>query len=458
MTEIVKETVTMPLLALRGLVCFPQVLLHFDVGRTKSVKALNAAMESGQKIYLVAQKNLFDEEPDEAGLYGMGCVAHIRQILRMPDETVRVLVEGKYRAKHISLDESGEFPVATLEKCEDAPIKNRKVYVETLARKIRAEFDAYATSGIKLAKDIPLTVAESDDIKFLSDFIAFNIPVPVDDKQYILEQLNPVTRGKLVVELVPDCERCNIENSRILTYLYESIENQIDTSLWDYYDSIEENEENVDDQTVDEFVEIVQSSDVLERLKTFLREKGEKGKKLVVAAVVWLMLNFLSGLLNHYSEPIYRMLTPSFLRQEENAETVELTEIPANTEIHVWNHTENNYIEITYQIDGQDYTGYITKEELDKNTELISSEITFEKICFINDITAVLSNRWKVTPDSVYEFLNGENNLINTYILKNYEALSLLEESALINNIEDYCEYNDIVIPVEKNDISEATE
>ena len=248
------------------------------------------------------------------------------------------------------------------------------------------------------------------------------------------------------------------ENSRILTYLYESIENQIDTSLWDYYDSIEENEENVDDQTVDEFVEIVQSSDVLERLKNFLREKGEKGKKLVVAAVVWLMLNFLSGLLNHYSEPIYRMLTPSFLRQEENAETVELTEIPVNTEIHVWNHTENNYIEITYQIDGQDYTGYITKEELDKNTELISSEITFEKICFINDITAVLSNKWKVTPDSVYEFLNGENNLINTYILKNYEALSLLEESALISNIEDYCEYNDIVIPVEKNDISEASE
>ncbi len=231
MTEIIKETVTMPLLALRGLVCFPEVLLHFDVGRTKSVKALNAAMESGQKIYLVAQKNLFDEEPDEAGLYEMGCVAHIRQILRMPDETVRVLVEGKYRAKHIALDESGEFPLATLEKCEDKPIKNRKVYVETLARKIRAEFEAYALSGIKLAKDIPLAVAESDDIKFLSDFIAFNIPVPVDDKQYILEQLNPVTRAKLVVELLgKEKEIISIDKK-----IGEKVKSQIDENQKEYY-------------------------------------------------------------------------------------------------------------------------------------------------------------------------------------------------------------------------------
>ncbi len=282
MTEIVKDTVKMPLLALRGLVCFPEVLLHFDVGRTKSVKALNAAMESGQKIYLVAQKNLFDEEPDEAGLYSMGCVAHIRQILRMPDETVRVLVEGKYRAKHVSLDESGEFPLATLEKCEDKPIKNRKVYVETLARKIRAEFEAYAGSGIKLAKDIPLTVAESDDIKFLSDFIAFNIPVPVDDKQYILEQLNPVTRAKLVVELLgKEKEIISIDKK-----IGEKVKSQIDENQKEYYlkEQIKainyELYGDTDDDEIDSYFEKISKLGASKEVKEKLNKEVAKLQKM----------------------------------------------------------------------------------------------------------------------------------------------------------------------------------
>lgn len=282
MTEIIKDTVKMPLLALRGLVCFPEVLLHFDVGRTKSVKALNAAMESGQKIYLVAQKNLFDEEPDEAGLYSMGCVAHIRQILRMPDETVRVLVEGKYRAKHVSLDESGEFPVATLEKCEDTPIKNRKVYVETLARKIRAEFEAYASSGIKLAKDIPLTVAESDDIKFLSDFIAFNIPVPVDDKQYILEQLNPVTRAKLVVELLgKEKEIISIDKK-----IGEKVKSQIDENQKEYYlkEQIKainyELYGDTDDDEIDSYFEKISKLGASKEVKEKLNKEVAKLQKM----------------------------------------------------------------------------------------------------------------------------------------------------------------------------------
>ena len=282
MTETINSTVKMPLLALRGLVCFPGVLLHFDVGRKKSVKALNAAMESGQKIYLVAQKNLFDEEPDEAGLYSMGCVAHIRQILRMPDETVRVLVEGKYRARHTELDEEGSFPVATIEKCEDAPIKNRKVYVETLARKIRAEFEAYAESGIKLAKDIPLTVAESDDINFLSDFIAFNIPVPVDDKQYILEQLNPVTRGKLIVELLgKEREILNIDKK-----IGEKVKSQIDENQKEYYlkEQIKainyELYGDTDEDEVDEYYSKISKLAANEKVKERLNKEVAKLQKM----------------------------------------------------------------------------------------------------------------------------------------------------------------------------------
>ena len=113
------------------------------------------------------------------------------------------------------------------------------------------------------------------------------------------------------------------------------------------------------------------------------------------------------------------MIATTFLRQEESVEATELTEIPRNTEIHVWNEVTNNYVEITYQLNGTEYQGYITKDELENNTELVSGEVTYEHISFINDMVEVLAERWDADPDSVYKFLNNETNLVNTYILNN---------------------------------------
>ncbi len=232
MTENYTENlVTLPALALRGLVCFPGVTLHFDVGRKKSIKALSASTERGQKIFLVAQKNIFDENPSEAELYEMGCVARVCQVLRMSDDSVKVLVEGLYRAKLVELDNDGGYMQAVVQRCENTVPRNRQVYLETLARKIRAEFDAYASKGIKLAPDIALTVASSDDVGFLSDFITFNIPVPVDDKQFILEQLNPVTRAKITLELLgKESQIIDIDKK-----IGEKVRNQIDENQREYY-------------------------------------------------------------------------------------------------------------------------------------------------------------------------------------------------------------------------------
>ena len=225
------NTKLIPALALRGLVCFPGVMLHFDVGRKKSIKALNAAMERGQKIFLVAQKNVYDENPNEDELYKIGCVARICQVLRMSDDSVKVLVEGLYRAKTVSLDNSGGFLTAAIEKCEIKEPHHRQVYLETLARKIRAEFESYASTGIKLAPDIPVTVASNDDVGFLADFIAFNIPVPVDDKQYILEQLNPITRAKITLELLgKETQIIDIDRR-----IGEKVKTQIDDNQREYY-------------------------------------------------------------------------------------------------------------------------------------------------------------------------------------------------------------------------------
>ncbi|MBQ1186924.1 MAG: LON peptidase substrate-binding domain-containing protein, partial [Clostridia bacterium] len=222
---------SMPALALRGLVCFPGVMLHFDVGRKKSIKALNAAMESGQRIFLVAQKNVYDEDPQNEEIYNIGCVARICQVLRLSDDSVKVLVEGLYRAKTVELDSSGNFLVARVQKCEIPLVKNRKVYLETLARKIRTEFEYYASKGIKLAPDIAETVASNDDVGFLADFISFNIPVPVDDKQFVLEQLNPVTRAKVALELLSK-EGQIIDIDRKIG---ERVKTQIDDNQREYY-------------------------------------------------------------------------------------------------------------------------------------------------------------------------------------------------------------------------------
>lgn len=226
-----ENTKILPALALRGLVCFPGVMLHFDVGRKKSIKALNTAMERGQRIFLVAQKNVYDEEPGSDEIYDIGCVARICQILRMSDDSVKVLVEGLYRAKMVELDSSGSFLTAKVVKCEIPLIRNRKVYLETLARKIRHEFEAYASKGIKLAPDIAATVASNDEVGFLADFITFNIPVPVDDKQFVLEQLNPVTRAKVALELLgKEGQIIDIDRK-----IGEKVRTQIDDNQREYY-------------------------------------------------------------------------------------------------------------------------------------------------------------------------------------------------------------------------------
>ncbi len=226
-----ENTKVLPALALRGLVCFPGVMLHFDVGRKKSIKAISAAMERGQRIFLVAQKNVYDEEPGNEEIYNIGCVARICQVLRMSDDSVKVLVEGLYRAKTVELDSSGSFMTATVQKCEIPLVRNRKVYLETLARKIRNEFDAYAAKGIKMAPDIAATVASNDDVGFLADFIAFNIPVPVDDKQFVLEQLNPVSRAKVALELLgKETQIIDIDRK-----IGEKVRNQIDDNQREYY-------------------------------------------------------------------------------------------------------------------------------------------------------------------------------------------------------------------------------
>ncbi len=222
---------TFPALALRGLVAFPDMLLTLDVGRKKSVNALSYAMDKNVPIYLVTQKDILVEDPKASELYDMGCLCRVRQVLKMPDGGAKVLVKGIYRARHVNFTDNGSHYVATIEKCEDKPIRNREVYIESLIRRIRLEFERYANVVGNLPNDIVLGVATNDNLSDLCDFIAFNVPAPYDDKQYVLEQLNVVTRAKILLELL----RKEREVAEIDNQISQKTRIRIDENQRDYY-------------------------------------------------------------------------------------------------------------------------------------------------------------------------------------------------------------------------------
>lgn len=195
----------MPVLALRGLVVFPGTVLSFDVARKKSVAAVKYAAEHGGLLYAAAQREVFVEDPKEEDLYPIGCVVRIRQVLKISDNTVKVLVDGLYRAKAGAVS-FGAFLSAGITRLEDKPIKNRPVYLESLIRRIRTQFEKYVEVYSNMAPDVVMQVAVSDDVGKLADFIASSVPAPYDDKQYILEQTDPVRRAKILIEML-DKER-----------------------------------------------------------------------------------------------------------------------------------------------------------------------------------------------------------------------------------------------------------
>lgn len=231
MLDINNNAVNMPLLALRGLVVFPKTVASFDVARKKSANALASAMEGDRKLFVVTQSNFYVEEPTRDDLYSIGCVVRVKQVLKVSDTLVKVLVEGLCRAEYTNFRSGKKFYTADVLCCEEKAVTNREVYKETLLRRIRAQFHKYITVLPGIAPDIVMTVDSVTDLSFISDYIAFNIPAPFDDKQFVLEQLSPVKRAKILIELL-DKER---EIGEIDRKINEKTRVVIDENQREYY-------------------------------------------------------------------------------------------------------------------------------------------------------------------------------------------------------------------------------
>ena len=183
---------TMPLLPLRDIVVFPSMVVPLFVGRDKSVNALEKAMGAEKKIFLAAQTKAKTDTPGEGDIYRMGTVANILQILRLPDGTVKVLVEGDYRARIMSFVPHPEHFVAQLEAIEET--EEKSVEIEALMRGVRSSFEIYSKHNKKITQEILDTVAGIENASRLADTVASYMPFKLETKQKLLETLNALQR------------------------------------------------------------------------------------------------------------------------------------------------------------------------------------------------------------------------------------------------------------------------
>ena len=188
------SAVTVPVLALRGLTIFPRMPLHFDVGRPQSILAVEEAMETGGPIFLVAQRELIAETPKRNDLWDIGTLCDVRQILRLPGDNMRVMVEGTVRGRLHALTRTEPFLKGEIEALPEPPVRKPTPRTEALIRNTYEALERYASVQPKLTPDILLRVLGSQDPGYIADYIAQNITMRNEDKQRILEELRPVAR------------------------------------------------------------------------------------------------------------------------------------------------------------------------------------------------------------------------------------------------------------------------
>jgi len=189
-TTLSSAPIDLPLLPLRDVVVFPHMVIPLFVGRPKSIKALEAAMESERRIMLVAQKTAAKDEPSVQDMFEVGCVATILQLLKLPDGTVKVLVEGQQRAV-VNKIEDGESHftanVSPVEAASSADVADKSSETEALRRAVMQQFDHYVKLNKKIPPEILTSISSIDDAGRLADTIAAHLPLKLDAKQVILD-------------------------------------------------------------------------------------------------------------------------------------------------------------------------------------------------------------------------------------------------------------------------------
>jgi ATP-dependent Lon protease len=223
------ETQSLPLLPLRDVVVFPHMVIPLFVGRPKSIKALETAMEAGKNILLVAQKSAAKDEPVPEDMYEIGCLANILQMLKLPDGTVKVLVEGVQRARLLKIEDQRALFVADIELI---PVEERTDNeIEAMRRTVLAQFDQYVKLNKKIPPEVLTSLAGIEEAGRLADTIAAHLPLKLEQKQEVLEVFGVSERlEKLLGQLEAELDILQVEKR-----IRGRVKRQMEKSQREYY-------------------------------------------------------------------------------------------------------------------------------------------------------------------------------------------------------------------------------
>ena len=221
-TRVTKKLSNMPVLPLRGLLVYPTMVLHIDVGRERSIAALEHAMLGDSTIFLVTQKDLRVDSPVKSDLYKMGTLAKVKQMLKLPNGTLRILVEGLNRAEMVSYKDAEKFAIADLEIFEDDQFKDSET--EALMRTVLSYFEKYAKSSNKITTETIESVLDIEEPGRLADVVASHLPFKINEKQEVLDITNIKKRlDHLMIRLHDEQEILNLEK-KISTKVKQAME------------------------------------------------------------------------------------------------------------------------------------------------------------------------------------------------------------------------------------------
>ncbi len=226
------DVVRLPAIALRGLVVFPSNVIHFEVGRAKSIAAIESAMTSGNSLFLVTQKDMDVDAPTASDLFSYGVVAEVKQILRVSDDLVKVIVEGRYRAKMLSLDTEGEYLMASTKSAPVRPVRHEDApRAEALVRSIKEAFERFYSLNPRIPKDVIYNIVTGESALFLSEYVPANLLFKYTDKQEILSTTLLLARLEKILDLLKkENEILMIEKD-----INEKVSEQMDKNQRDYY-------------------------------------------------------------------------------------------------------------------------------------------------------------------------------------------------------------------------------
>lgn len=228
------ELINLPLVALRGIVMFPGQLLHFDVGREKSIAAVKAASEQDRLVFLITQKTLSEEVPNENEIYRIGIIAKVEQTLKVSErrKILHISVRGISRARLYDMNDNGKYLVGNVESLPERKVKkSEKIYANALIREIQLEMNTYITLSPPMPEDISDDIYMIKDPGELADFIAGNIVMEFEDRQKILEKLDPIDRlMDLNVFVTREQEILTLESG-----IQDKVQDRIDRNQRDYY-------------------------------------------------------------------------------------------------------------------------------------------------------------------------------------------------------------------------------